>query len=62
MKEYIKPLDTYQLQDRYGNITGEGLPSDYEVMDKINELIHYLNSAISVGLFPIPDRFKEDGK
>ena len=33
-----------------------------ELREKLNEVIDYINEGISVGLFPLPDGYKEDEK
>lgn len=60
MKEYIKRLRTYPMVTQYGVVTGERYPNDKAIMDKINEVIGYLNTMIGAGLFPLPDGYKED--
>lgn len=55
MKEYIKHLEKKVEKDSVGLH-----PSAREVVDKINEIVDYLNDIISVGLIPIPDGYKED--
>lgn len=42
----IEPLEVYPCKDQYGNIYGEVLPSDYEIMRKINEIIEVLNKLM----------------
>ena len=39
----IEELTPNQIMDRDGSVYGEALPSQWEVMNKINEIIRYLN-------------------
>ena len=39
----IKELETYDIQDRYGDVYGKSVPTNLELMEKINEIIRYLN-------------------
>lgn len=50
IKEYIKPIPE--------------TPFCHEatLRDKLNEVIEYINGGISVGLFHIPDGYKEEKK
>ena len=59
MKEYIKKLDTH-FEKCSDGVAREYPPHPFELMRKINEVVEYLNDAISVGLLPIPDGYKED--
>lgn len=53
MKEYIKPAT--QVHGATGSYVNM-----FELLDKVNEIIKYLNEAIGVGLLPMPDNYKED--
>ena len=39
----IEELTPNRILDQYGHVHGEALPSQWEVMNKINEIIRYLN-------------------
>lgn len=39
----IEELKRSQLRDNYGNVYGEAPVSEYEIVEKINEIIRYLN-------------------
>lgn len=39
----IKEIETYNIEDRYGTVYGQSVPSNFELMEKINEIIRYLN-------------------
>ena len=55
MKEYIKKLE---IIEDHGRGIGS-VPSRFEVMDKINEIIDYLNDKIDLGFFLPPNKFNE---
>lgn len=44
----IEKLERTPMQDQYGNVYGERLPSDYEIMNKINEAIDALNQLLAL--------------
>lgn len=54
MKEYIKKPQKRALGDN-----GYGLDL-WDMAEKLDEVIDYLNGLISVGLLPLPDGYKED--
>lgn len=39
----IEELESYNIEDKYGNVYGKGVPTNMELMDKINEIIRYIN-------------------
>ena len=39
----IEELKRFQLRDIYGNVHGEAPVSEYEIVEKINEIIRYIN-------------------
>lgn len=39
----IKEIETYDIIDRYGDVYGKSVPTNLELMEKINEIIRYLN-------------------
>ena len=39
----VEELKTDLRRDRFGVITGEDAPDNFELMEKINEIIQYLN-------------------
>lgn len=39
----IEELETYNIEDQYGNVYGKSVPTNLELMEKINEIIRYLN-------------------
>lgn len=39
----IEEIETYNIEDRYGNVYGKSVPTNLELMAKINEIIRYLN-------------------
>lgn len=39
----IEELERSQLRDNYGNVYGEAPVSEYEIVEKINEIIRYIN-------------------
>ena len=39
----IEQLHEHGIHDRYGNIYGMSVPSNFELMEKINELIEEVN-------------------
>lgn len=41
----IKELESYSIEDRFGNVYGKSIPTNIELMDKINEIIRYINAA-----------------
>jgi len=58
MKEYIKKLETH-FEKCSDGVAREYPPHPFELMQKINEVVEYLNGVISVGMLPIPDRHEE---
>lgn len=42
-KEMIEELETYNIEDKYGNVYGKSVPTNLDLMEKINEIIRYLN-------------------
>lgn len=43
----IEELESYSIKDKYGTVYGESIPTNAELMDKINEIIRYLNEKDS---------------
>ena len=39
----IEEIETYNIEDQYGNVYGESAPTNFDLMEKINEIIRYLN-------------------
>lgn len=39
----IEELESYNIKDKYGTVYGKSVPTNLELMDKINEIIRYLN-------------------
>ena len=39
----IEELTPNRIEDQYGNVYGQAPCSNWEMMDKINEIIRYLN-------------------
>ena len=39
----IEEIETYNIEDKYGNVYGKSVPTNLELMGKINEIIRYLN-------------------
>ena len=39
----IEELKRFQLRDNYGNVYGKAPVSEYEIVEKINEIIRYIN-------------------
>ena len=39
----IEELETYDIKDQYGNVYGKSIPTILDLMQKINEIIRYLN-------------------
>jgi len=39
----IEEIETYDIKDQYGNVYGNSVPTNLELMEKINEIIRYLN-------------------
>lgn len=44
----VKSLYSQPIKDEWGNIYGDKAPSDFELMDKINELTDTVNSLIKL--------------
>lgn len=43
IKDMIKELETKGIEDRYGNCYGVSYPSDYQIFEKVNELVNKIN-------------------
>ena len=39
----IEEIETYDIKDQYGNVYGKSVPTNLDLMEKINEIIRYLN-------------------
>ena len=39
----IEEIETYSIKDQYVNVYGESVPTNLDLMEKINEIIRYLN-------------------
>ena len=39
----IEEIKTYNIEDQYGNVYGMSVPTNLELMEKINEIVRYLN-------------------
>ena len=39
----IEEIETYNIKDQYGNVYGNSVPTNLDLMEKINEIIRYLN-------------------
>lgn len=39
----ISTLKTYPIQDCHGDVIGESIPTQQEIINKINEIVCYLN-------------------
>lgn len=39
----IEEIKTYNIEDQYRNVYGNSVPTNLELMEKINEIIRYLN-------------------
>ena len=39
----IEEIETHNIKDQYGNVYGNSVPTNLELMEKINEIIRYLN-------------------
>ena len=39
----IEEIETYEIKNQYGDVYGQSAPTNMELMDKINEIIRYLN-------------------
>ena len=39
----IEEIETYDTKDQYGNVYGKSAPTNLDLMEKINEIIRYLN-------------------
>ena len=61
MTEYIKKLETH-FEKCSDGVAREYPPHPFELMQKINEVVDYLNSLISVGILPYPDGYSKNGK
>jgi hypothetical protein len=40
----IEELELQNIMDQYGTAYGQSVPSNFELAEKINEIIRYLNS------------------
>ena len=39
----IEEIETYDIKDQYGSVYGKSVPTNLDLMEKINEIIRYLN-------------------
>lgn len=39
----ISTLENYPIQDYNGDVVGESIPTQQEIINKINEIVRYLN-------------------
>lgn len=60
MTEYIKKLT--RLEEGPNGAIKAWPPHPFELMYKINEVVDYLNSLISVGILPCPDGYSKNEK